>query len=88
MSERERRVPEHIQRELRRSDPDLVRSFARLGKRRITGPSMLLTVGLIVMVAGSAIVSVPVAVLGIGIAAVALVAAYHRPLGFGFPGNA
>ena len=87
MSDRERRVLESIERELRRTDPRLVRQFARLGRRRITGPSMLLTLGLVVMVLGSAIVSVAVAVLGIGIAAVALVAAYYRPLGFRFSGG-
>jgi hypothetical protein len=84
MSDRERRVLESIEHELRRTDPRFVRQFARLGKRRITGPSMLLAVGLLVMVLGSAIMSVAVAVLGIGIAAVALVAAYYRPLGFRF----
>jgi Protein of unknown function (DUF3040) len=87
MSDRERRVLESIEHELRRTDPRFVRQFARLGKRRITGPSMLLTLGLVVMVLGSAIVSVPVALLGIAIAAVALVAAYYRPLGFRFSGG-
>jgi hypothetical protein len=84
MSDRERRVLESMERELRRTDPRFVRQFARLGKRRMTGPSMLLALGLLVMVVGSAIVSVPVAVLGIGIAVVAIVAAYYRPLGFRF----
>ena len=88
MSDRERRVLESMERELRRTDPRFVRQFARLGKRRITGPSMLLALGLLVMVLGSAIVSVPVAVLGMGIAGAALLAAYHRPLGFGFRGRA
>jgi hypothetical protein len=87
MSDRERRVLESIEHELRRTDPRLVRQFARLGKRRITGPSMLLTLGLVVMVLGSAIVSVPVALLGIAIAAVAVVTAYYRPLGFRFSGG-
>ena len=84
MSDPKRRVPESIEHKLRRTDPRFVRQFARLGKRRISGPSMLLAVGLLVMVLGSAIVSVAVAVLGIGIAVVALVAAYYRPLGFRF----
>ena len=87
MSDRERRVLESIERELRRTDPRFVRQFARLGKRRMKGPSMLLALGLLVMVLGSAIVSVAVAVLGIGIAAVALIAAYYRPLGFKFSGG-
>ena len=68
MSDRERRVLESMERELRRTDPRFVRQFARLGKRRMTGPSMLLALGLLVMVLGSAIVSVPVAMFGIGIA--------------------
>jgi hypothetical protein len=84
MSDRERRVLESMERELRRTDPRFVRQFARLGKKRITGPSMLLVLGLLVTVLGSAIASVAVAVLGIGIAAVAVVAAYYRPLGFRF----
>jgi hypothetical protein len=88
MSDRERRVLESIERELRRSDPELVRMFARLGRRRFTRPSMLLAVGLVVMVLGAAIVSVAVAVLGMGIAGAALLAAHYRPLGFGFPGRA
>jgi hypothetical protein len=87
MSDRERRVLESIEQELRRSDPELVRLFTRLGRRRLTGPAVLLAVGLVVIVLGSAIVSVSVAVLGMAIAGVALVAAYHRPLGFGFLGR-
>ena len=87
MSDRERRVLESIEQELRRSDPEFVRRFARLGKRRITGPTVLLAMGLVVIVLGSAILSAPVAVLGMGIAGVALVGAYHRQLGFGFPGR-
>jgi DUF3040 family protein len=87
MSDRERRVLESIEQELRRSDPEFVRRFARLGKRRLSGPAILLAVGLVMIVLGSAIVSAAVAVLGLGIAAVALVAAYRRPLGFGFLGR-
>ena len=87
MSDRERRVLESIEQELRRSDPEFVRRFARLGKRRLSGPAILLAVGLVMVVLGSAIVSAAVAVLGLGIAVVALVAAYHRPLGFGFLGR-
>jgi Protein of unknown function (DUF3040) len=87
MSDRERRVLESIEQELRRSDPEFVRRFARLGKRRFSGPAILLAVGLVMIVLGSAIVSAAVAVLGLGIAAVALVVAYRRPLGFGFLGR-
>jgi len=87
MSDRERRVLESIEQELRRSDPEFVRRFARLGKRRLSGPAILLAVGLVLIVLGSAIVSAAVAVLGLGIAVVALAAAYRRPLGFGFLGR-
>jgi len=79
---------DRIEQELRRSDPALDRKFTRMRARRISGPAMLLTFGLIMMVFGSAIVSVPVAVLGIATAAIALVGAYHRrPMGFGLPGR-
>ena len=87
MSDLKLRVLDSIEQELRRSDPQLVRRFARLGKRRLTGSTLLLAVGLVVIVLGSAILSAPVAILGMGIAGVALVSAYHRQLGFGFPGR-
>ena len=88
MSDRERRVLESIEQELRRSDPQFVRRFARLGRRRMTGPAMLLVIGLRRDRAG----------LGHRVGArrgarhghrrgFALVAAYHRPLGFGFRGR-
>jgi Protein of unknown function (DUF3040) len=88
LSDRERRVLDRIEQELRRSDPGFVRKFTRMRARRISGPSMLLTFGLVLMVLGSAIVSVPVALLGMAIAAIALVAAYYRPMRFGLPGRA
>ncbi|MBV9919721.1 MAG: DUF3040 domain-containing protein [Pseudonocardia sp.] len=87
MSDRERRALETIEQELRRSDPQFVRRFARLGKRRLTGSTVLLAIGLVVIVLGSAILSAPVAILGMGIAGVGLVSAYHRQVGFGFPGR-
>ena len=87
LSDRERRVLERIEQELRRSDPDLVRKFTRMRTRRASGPAVLLGVGLVVMVLGSAIVSVAVAMLGIAIAGIALFLAYHRRP-FGFPSRA
>ena len=87
LSDRERRVLERIEQELKRSDPDLVRMFTRMRTRRASGPAVLLGVGLVVMVLGSAIVSVSVAMLGIAIAGIALFAAYHRRP-FGFPRRA
>jgi Protein of unknown function (DUF3040) len=89
LSDRERRVLDRIEQELRRSDPALVRKFSRMRARRMSRPALLLTFGLIMMVFGSAIVSVPVAVLGMVVAAIALVGAYHRrPTGFGLPDRA
>lgn len=89
LSDRERRVLDRIEQELRRSDPDLVRKFARMRARRVSGPAMLLAFGLVLMVFGSAIVSVPVALLGMAVAAIALAGAYYRrPMGFGLPGRA
>ncbi|MBA3907930.1 MAG: DUF3040 domain-containing protein [Pseudonocardiales bacterium] len=88
LSDRERRVLDRIEQELRRSDPALVRKFTRMRPRRMSGPAMLLTFGLAMMVLGSAVVSVPVAVLGMAVAAIALVGAYYRrPMGFGLPGS-
>ena len=78
LNERERRELARIEQELQRSDPDLARMFARRRPRRISGAAVLLTLGMIVMMVGSAMVSVTIAVLGIGIAIVALITAYHR----------
>ncbi len=82
LSDRERNVLARIEQELMATDPAFVRQFASPRRRLVGGPALLLALGLAVMVFGSAIISVEVAVLGIGIAVVALVAAYHRPMGF------
>ncbi len=67
MSDRERRVLESIEQELRRSDPEFVRLFTRLGRRRLSGPGRCCWPSAwSMLVLGSAIVSVAVAVLGIG----------------------
>ena len=83
LNERERRILARMEHELVSSDPEFVRLFAPTRGPRITGPALLLCVGLLVMVAGSASVSVGIALLGMAVCAVALVAAYHhRPVGF------
>lgn len=83
LSDRERRILARIERELTSSDPDFVRLFVPRRAPRVTGPALLLCVGLVVMVIGSAAVSVGIAVLGMAVCAIALVAAYHqKPMGF------
>lgn len=80
LSERERRTLARMEQELRESDPDFVSQFHALPTRPITpsGPSLLLVVGLLLMVLGSAIVAVPLALLGMAVALGALVLAYQR----------
>jgi Protein of unknown function (DUF3040) len=82
LNDRERRVLARIERELAASDPDLVRLFRSARPSRVSGPTLLLAVGLAVMVLGSALVSVPIAVLGMIVSCWALVAAYRAPIGF------
>lgn len=82
LNDRERRVLARIERELTASDPDLVRLFRSARPSRVSGPTLLLALGLAVMVLGSALVSVPIAVLGMIVAGCALVAAYRAPIGF------
>lgn len=82
LNDRERRVLARMERELAASDPDLVRLFRSARPSRVSGPTLLLALGLAVMVLGSAMVSVPIAVLGMVVAAGALVAAYYAPVGF------
>lgn len=83
LDDRERHTLARIERELTTSDPEFVRKFTRHAAPRVGGPALLLAVGLAVMVLGSAMVSVGLAAAGIAVACCALVAAYHRPSGFG-----
>ncbi len=80
LSERERRTLARIEQELRESDPDFVSQFHAAPARPSgpSGPSLLLAVGLLLMVLGSAIVAVPLALLGMTVALTALVLAYQR----------
>jgi Protein of unknown function (DUF3040) len=81
LNDRERRALARIERELAVSDPDLVRLFRSARPSRVSAPTLMLAIGLAVMVLGSALVSVPIAVLGMIMASGALVAAYRAPIG-------
>lgn len=83
LNDRERRAPARIEQELTSSDPDFVRLFRPMRAPRISGPAVLLALGLALMVLGSALVSVGIAVLGMLVAGGALYGAYRRPIGFG-----
>lgn len=79
LNERERRVLARIEQHLVTSDPDFARLFQTAARRQAgTTPRMLLAVGLALLVLGAAVTAVPVAVLGMLISMVALVAAFQR----------
>jgi hypothetical protein len=80
LSDRERRTLARIERELTASDPDLVRLFARAARRGSDSstPIVLLVTGLAVLVFGSVIAVVPVAVLGMVLSVFALFTARGR----------
>ena len=81
LSERERRVLARIERHLADTDPGLAQilSSGRLPRPRWANPTALLIIGLALLVFGSVIAAVPVAVLGIGMAVMALFTAHRRP---------
>lgn len=80
LSERERRALARIERELTASDPDLVRLFAGAAVRGSgsDAPILLLVTGLALLVFGSLIAVVPVAVIGMIVSVVALFTARGR----------
>lgn len=80
LSDRERRTLARIERELTASDPDLVRLFADKVTRGSAGdtPIFLLVTGLALLVFGSLIAVVPVAVVGMIVSVVALFTARGR----------
>lgn len=89
LSERERRVLARIERQLIESDPDLARLFA--GADADSGgaaPTFLLVAGLALLVLGSLVAAVPVAVTGLALAVFALFTAHVRPTGLGRPSTA
>ena len=81
LSERERRVLARIERQLADTDPALAQilSSGMLPRPRWANPTALLIIGLVLLVFGSVIAAVPVAVLGIGMAVMALFTAHRRP---------
>lgn len=80
LSDRERRTLARIERHLTESDPDLVRLFARAAARDSDSPTpiFLLVTGLALLVFGSLIAAVPVAVVGMIVSVVALFTARGR----------
>ena len=89
LSDRERRALARIERHLVESDPDLVRLFHRAARGPDgTTPRFLLVTGLALLVLGSIVAAVPVALAGMMLAVFALFTAYARPVGFGSAGFA
>lgn len=79
LNERERRSLDRIEQQLITSDPDFARLFHTASRRQSgTTPRTLLAVGLALLVLGSATAAVPIAVFGMLIATVAIVAAFQR----------
>lgn len=85
LSDRERQTLVAIERQLVESDPELARIFAggapRRGRRGL--PRVLLICGVLLMVIGSMIVTVSVAITGIALSILALCLAHARPAGLG-----
>ncbi len=81
LSERERRTLARIERHLSESDPTLARVLATGSPPRSAwaNPTMLLAVGLVLLVFGGIIAAVPVAVLGVALAVLAMFTAHRRP---------
>ncbi|MCX6464638.1 MAG: DUF3040 domain-containing protein [Pseudonocardiales bacterium] len=87
LNDRERRTLERIEQHLRTSDPEFVRQFhtaAASYRAASARPRILLVVGLLLMVLGTALVAPPLAVLGMGVSLGALVLAHQRNGSAGF----
>lgn len=85
LNERERQVLARIEHHLAITDPDFIQIFRTATPQRAgVSPRLLLIVGLAVLVLGTATAAVPIAVFGMLIAAVAVVAAYQRSGTAGF----
>ena len=80
LNDRERRILEKIERQLVESDPEFARLFATVHHQRGESrtPAFLLVVGLALMVLGSMMVAVPLALAGITLSIFALFSAYTR----------
>lgn len=88
LSERDHRVLARIERQLIESDPDFARLFADHALRSSPAgstPTFLLIAGLALLVIGSIVAVVAVAVAGMVLSMVALFAAHARPGGFTRP---
>lgn len=88
LSDRERRILARIERHLVESDPDLARMFAGELRLRSSGsgtPTLMLVAGLMMLVFGSLLAIIPVAVTGMALAVFALFVAHARPTEFGKP---
>lgn len=88
LSDRERRILARIERQLVESDPDLARMFS--GEFRLTRsgsgvPTLMLIAGLMMLVTGSLLAIIPVALAGMAISVFALFMAHARPTEFGRP---
>ena len=81
LSERERLTLARIERHIAATDPALARilSTGTLPRPRWASPTLLLVTGLLMLVFGSVIAAVPVVVLGIAMAALAMFTAHRRP---------
>jgi hypothetical protein len=79
LSERERRTLARIERHLKESDPILAQilSTGELPRPRWANPTVLLVTGLLLLVFGCVIAAVPVALLGITMAVLAMFTAHH-----------
>lgn len=88
ISERERRILARIEHQLVESDPDLVRLFAGEWRPRRQGsimPTVLLVTGLAMLVLGSLLAVVTVALTGMALSVFALFVAHTRPSAPGRP---
>lgn len=90
LSDRERQTLARIERHLVESDPELAGLFARAALRGSGNATstFLLVAGLALLVLGSAVAAVPVAVAGMGLAVFALLTTHSRPTGLGRPATA
>lgn len=85
LNERERQVLARIEHHLMITDPEFTRLFHAFSPQRTgVSPRMLLVVGLLLLVLGAATTAVPIAILGMLMAAFAVVAAYQRSGTAGF----
>lgn len=85
LNERERQVLARIEHHLTLTDPDFIRLFHAVTPQRSgNSPRTLLIVGLALLVLGAATTAVPIAVLGMLIAAFSVFAAYQRSGTAGF----